>query len=85
MSTRLQVVVDDEEMAAIQRIAKARHLTVSNWVRQALHAAQREYPEADIGGKVQAVREAATHSYPTADIDGMLKEIEQGYSGGGEA
>jgi hypothetical protein len=85
MSTRLQVVLDDEEFDSIRRIAKEHRLTVSDWVRQSLRAAQREYPATDAGRKVQAVREAASHSYPTADMDGMLREIEQGYSGGHES
>ena len=85
MSTRLQVVLDDEEFASIRQTAKAHRLTVSDWVRQSLRAAQREYPASDAARKVQAVREAAGHSYPTTDMDGMLREIEQGYSGGHEA
>ena len=85
MSTRLQVVLDDDELTTIRKIAKAHHLTVSDWVRQSLRAAQREYPLSDAGRKVQAVREAAGHSYPTADIDDMVREIEQGYSGGHDA
>jgi len=84
MSTRLQVILDDEEMATIRRIARARHQTVSDWVRQALRAARREYPAADAKRKVEVVREAARHEYPTSDIDGMLREIERGYAGGGE-
>ena len=75
------MLLDDEELAEIRKIAQAHHVTVSDWVRQSLRAAQREYPMADAGRKVQAVREAAGHSYPTADIDVMLREIEQGYSG----
>ena len=85
MSMRLQVVLDEEEFATIRRIAKAQHQTVSDWVRQSLRSARREYPTVDAGRKVQVVREAVGHSYPTADIDGMLGEIEQGYSGGQES
>jgi len=85
MSVRLQVVLDEGELAKIRRIAKAHHQTVSDWVRQSLRAAQRDYPAADSGRKVQVVREAVSHSYPTADIDGMLREVEQGYAGSPEA
>jgi len=85
MSTRLQVVLSDEELAMIRRIAKAQHQTVSDWVRQSLRSARREYPTVDAGRKVQVVREAVNNSYPTTGIDGMLREIEQGYSGGHDA
>ncbi len=66
----------------IRQSAKAQRQTVSAWVRQALHTAQRDYPMVDAGRKVQVVREAVGHGYPTTDIDGMLHEIEQGYTGG---
>ena len=64
MSMRLQVVLDDEEFAMIRKCAKAHGQTVSDWVRQALRAVQREYPATDAGRKVQVVREAVRHKYP---------------------
>jgi hypothetical protein len=85
MSTRLQVVLNDEEVARIRRIAKSQHQTVSEWVRRSLRVAQQAYPATDAGRKVQIVREAAGHAYPTSDIDGMLSEIERGYTGSHEA
>lgn len=78
------MILDDAEMALIRRVAQARNQTVSDWVRQALRAARREYPTATAERKVQAVREAVRHDYPTADIDGMLRDIERGYAGGNE-
>ena len=81
---RLQVVVGEDEFAMIQQSAKAHRQTVSEWVRNALHAAQKEYPTVDAGRKVQVVREAVSHNYPTTDMDGMLNEIERGYTGGRE-
>jgi len=82
MSTRLQVVLDDDEFAMIRQFAKAQDRTVSDWVRHALRAAKQEYPSIDAGRKVQVVREAVSHNYPSTDIDSMLREIERGYSGG---
>lgn len=81
MRERIQVLMDEEELAEIRRIAKAQRLTVSDWVRRSLRAARREYPASDAVRKVQAVREAVRHRYPTTDVDGMLREIEQGYAG----
>ncbi|MDP6629989.1 MAG: ribbon-helix-helix domain-containing protein [Kiritimatiellia bacterium] len=83
MSKRLQVVLDDAELEKIQQIAKARHQTVSEWVRQVLRAAEASYPTVDADRKIQMVREATSHSYPTADVDQMLREIEQGQSWNG--
>ena len=85
MSTRLQVVLDDEELEQIRRLAEAQHQSVSDWVRQALRAARREYPSLEAGRKIQVVREAVTHRYPSADMDDLLRDIESGYAGGDES
>ena len=82
MSQRLQVLFDESELAEIRRIARRHHVTVAEWVRQALRAARRDEPSIEPHRKLAAVREAVRHSYPTADIDVMLAEIERGYLGG---
>lgn len=78
MSTRLQVVMDEAELRDIQRLARRRRQTVSEWVREALRAARRREPGPDRAGKLAAIRAAARHSYPTADIEVMLAEIARG-------
>lgn len=79
MTTRLQVVLEDDELAEIRRVAKRHRMTVSEWVRQALRVARRSEPSGDQRRKLAAVREAARAEYPTADISQMLSEIEGGY------
>ncbi len=85
MTKRLQVLLDDEELAEIQELARRRHQTTAAWVREALRVARNTptYPEA--GRKLRAVREAAEHAYPSGEIDDMLNEIERGYGDGGRA
>ena len=63
---------------AIGDVARARGMTVSEWVRQALREASREEPSAGQGRKLAAIRTAAACSFPTADIDEMLAEIDRG-------
>ena len=82
MSKRLQVVLDEEELEEIRRVARRHRLTVSEWVRQALRESRRAEPRRDEERKLTVVREAAEHAYPTADIEPMLGEIERGYLGG---
>jgi len=84
MTKRLQVLLDDAEYRRIQRLAKRQHMSLAEWVRQALRAACREAPEGDPGKKLAVVREAATHDYPSGDIGQMLSEIEAGYLSGPE-
>lgn len=82
MSKRLQVLLEDDELAEIQALARRRRQTTAAFVREALRAASQssDYPTTD--SKLRAVREAIAHAYPTADIDQMLEETERGYRPG---
>jgi len=82
MAKRLQVILQDAEYREIQRVARSRHMSLAEWVRQALEGARREEPRGNMSQKLEAVRLAAQHEYPTADIDRMLAEIESGYMAG---
>lgn len=79
MTKRLQVLLDDEELAAFQRLARRHRMTTAGWVRRALRAAQEAEAGADVGQKLAAVRRATSFAFPTADIETMLDEIEHGY------
>ncbi len=79
MSKRLQVILEDEEMREIQRLARQQHTTVAEWVRRALRAMRQRQPNESSEKKIQAIRAAARHSFPTAEIDVMLQQIESGY------
>ncbi|MDB4957339.1 MAG: hypothetical protein JWO36_4908 [Myxococcales bacterium] len=79
MSKRLQIVVDDKEMREIERAARMRDLSVSEWVRQSLRKARASEPSGSPAKKLQVIRAAAKYSFPTADIDQMIGEIEAGY------
>ena len=85
MAKRLQVILRDPDYREIQRAARARHMSVAEWVRRALEAARRHEPSADIGKKLQAVRAAARHTFPSGDIESMLAEIESGYTSGSDS
>jgi hypothetical protein len=82
MSKRLQVVLEEDELEEIRRVARRHRLTVSEWVRQVLREGRRAEPLRDEQRKLSVVREASKHRYPTADIELMLGEIERGYTGG---
>lgn len=79
MTKRLQVLFDDGELAAIQRLARRRRQTTAGWVRDTLRAAReaQEYPDPE--PKLRAIREALSHDYPTGDIETLNEEIERGY------
>lgn len=81
MSKRLQVLLPDQELSDIQRLAKRESLTVGEWVRRALREARTSRPAIEPQTKLKAIRRAATYSFPTADVAQMLEEIERGYQG----
>lgn len=79
MTTRLQVLLDEEELEEIREEARRHRQTVSEWVRQTLREARHAGRETTNEDRRRALREAAAgHAFPTADIDQMLREIEQG-------
>jgi len=80
MSKRLQVLLEEDELADIQQAASRMRMTTAEWVRQALRAARRAEPGADAGKKLAVVRAAVRHSFPTGEVGEMLKQIEQGYT-----
>lgn len=79
MSKRLQVLLDEEDFAEVQRAARERRVSVADWVRDAIRLAKREQPSSSPERKIAAIRAAALHQGPTADIEQMLEEIERGY------
>ncbi len=79
MTKRLQVLLDDQELAEIQKLARRRHQTTAAWVREALRVARDTMTYPETGRKLRAVREAAALAYPAGDVDEMLREIERGY------
>lgn len=81
MAKRLQVIIQDPDYREIQRAARARRMSIAEWVRQALLTARRQEPSSNVSQKLEAVRTAAKYSFPTADIDTMLAEIEAEYTG----
>jgi hypothetical protein len=82
MGKRLQVILQDSEYREIQRAARSRHMSLAEWVRQALERARHREPLGDAGKKLQVIRAAIKHEFPTGDIDQMLAEIESGYGTG---
>ena len=82
MAKRLQVILQDPDYRDIQRMARSRHMSIAEWVRQALDLARRREPIHDTAKKLAVVRAAVQHNGPTADIEVMLAEIERGYLSG---
>lgn len=81
MSKRLQVLVEEQELRDIRKIARRHRMTVAEWVRQALRVARRGEPLADARKKLAVIKESARCAFPVADIEQLLAEIERGYIG----
>ena len=78
MSTRLQVVIDEEEVRALKRRASAEGLTLSEWIRRVLRRAVAEGGAPSSAARLRAIDRALRCGHPTGDIDEMLAEIEHG-------
>ena len=79
MTKRLQVLLDDDELAAIQQAARTRRTTTAEWVRHALRAAMEVETRPSSPLKLAALRRATTYEFPTGDIEQLLDETERGY------
>jgi hypothetical protein len=84
MSKRLQVLLDETELRAIQRLARRDKVTTAEWVRRRLRegvAATR----GDTASKLAAIHAGYRHTstVPEPDIEQMLAEIELGYADDG--
>ena len=82
MTKRLQVLLPDPDYREIQRVARSRHMSVAEWVRQTLDAARRQEPAGAAGKKLDAIQIAVRHQYPGGEIADILAEIEAGYRAG---
>ncbi len=79
VTKRLQVLLEDDELADIQRAARERRQSVAAWVRAALRRARTEDAGATSADKLGALHAATAHDFPTGPIELLLDEIAQGY------
>ena len=78
MSIRLQVVMDEAEVASLRRVARRAGLTLSEWARRALRAARDTQAGPSPASRLEALERALRCDHPTGDIDEMLADIERG-------
>ena len=78
MSTRLQIVMSEAEVASLRRVARRAGLTVSEWARRALRAARDTQAGPSPDSRLEALARALRCNHPTGDIDDMLADIERG-------
>ena len=78
MTKRLQVLVGDDELRTIQRLARTERVTTAEWVRRRLREALEER-HLDTEHKLAVIRAATRYRAPAPDIEQMNAEIEQGY------
>ncbi len=81
MTKRLQVLLEDSELAEIQQVARGQRMTTAEWVRRSLRMARDKALASDTRTKLESISSAVGYSYPTGDIAEVLDEIERGYLG----
>lgn len=80
MTKRLQVLMEEDELADIRRAARRRRVSVAEWVRTALRRAKAADAVRPPAEKLRAVRTGTRYAFPTGSIEEMLDEIERGYA-----
>lgn len=75
----MQILLAEEELREIKRLAAQEHMTVSAWVRRAIQHEQRERPRSVVQGKQEILRKAAEFQFPTADYEDIAADIESDY------
>ena len=80
LTHKIQVLLDDEQHAALVTLAKAHGETVSAFLRRAV--VERLLTEARRVARQKAFEEITAMSLPVADWPEMEKEIERGHFGG---
>jgi hypothetical protein len=79
MTRRLQVLMGDDELRSIQRLARAERMTTAAWVRARLREASAQRSAPDPSARLAAIRQASRHRFPVPAIDDLLAEIEAGH------
>jgi len=80
----MQVLVDEVELDRMRHVARERHMSLAEWVRQTLREACRREPLRNADRKLAHVRAALAHEFPAPSIEQMLEEIARGYGTGEE-
>jgi len=85
MSTRLQIIVDDDEVEQSRACARAQGVNLSEWIRQAMAMARKAQGPRTAEEKLAALRRLSAmpdeERAPAPPIDGMLREINARYDG----
>lgn len=81
MTKRLQVLLEDAEMAEVRSAARRQGQSVAEWVRSAIRSARAADDGRPAADKLRALHDATRHEFPTGSIEEMLENIERGYAG----
>ncbi|MGI9117030.1 MAG: plasmid mobilization protein [Gaiellales bacterium] len=85
MSTRLQIIVDDEEAELLRACARAEGVNLSEWIRRAMAMARKAQGPRTPEEKLAALRRLShmpeEERAPAPPIEDMLREVNARYDG----
>ena len=79
MSIRLQILLDEDELREVKKLAVQENLTVSAWVRRAIQHERKERPGTTARNKLQLIQNFSKYDFPTGDYKEIAAEIDSGY------
>ena len=63
MAKRVLLTLENAEYQEIQDMARSRHISIGEWVQQAVESERRRESSAQVARKLEVTRAAARHSY----------------------
>ncbi len=78
MSAKVQIVVDEAELARFRAAADQAGMTLSEWARHALRLAERDTATRGSQQEIDAIHAASGYEFPAPDVDKMIAEIDGG-------
>jgi len=79
MSTRLQILLDDNDLSEVKELAMEENLTVSAWVRRAIKHEKKERPGTAARKKLEVILNFSKYDFPISDYKDITAEIDSGY------
>lgn len=80
MSKRLQVLLDKTEYQKFFQVAKAKGMSLGEWVRQAMRRSYEDTSGVSSEIKIKKINELAKkYSFPSGSIEEINEQIKSGY------
>ena len=75
----MQILLDDDELREVKKLAMQEKLTVSAWVRRAIQHEKKERPGTAAREKLLIIQNSSKYDFPTGEYKDIAADIDSGY------